>query len=330
MTAPARRGTTVVTGKAVRKIAERAAGEALSGRPVGSAGGSATVRGRRATVAVRVALPYPVPLSDTTRRVQEHVVDRTRALTGLEVGSSEVSVTRLVLPTAQRSAIAEDGTAAGVPAAQTPRSPRRWWSQRRAPMAVLTLAAAAVCAAITADVIRVHATHHRAAEWRMRLVEWLAGHAPGDAPVVLVGVVVALFGVWMTVLALTPGRRQQMPLTVTTRGWSAAVDRYALATLVRDTVGDVPGIEAATVRVRRRRVKVRAHLAFGDREAAREQVVAAARQALAGCGLSRTPRLKVTVTLEPTWQPSGLDRADIPPRTPATGEPGLVAAEGVR
>ncbi|MER7201909.1 hypothetical protein CG723_40730 [Streptomyces sp. CB01635] len=314
MTGPAQRGTTDIADKAVRRIAERAAEEALPVPASGTGRTSVAVHGRRAAVALRVALPYPAALSDTARRVQRHVAARTGELTGLDIRAARLTVTRLALSSARTPPVAQ---AEEMPDARRP--PRRWWSQRRVPMTVVILPVAAACAAVTADVIRVHATGQGAAAWRMSVVSWLAGHGPGDTSVVVAGAVVALLGVWLIVLALTPGRRQQMPLSVTSREWNAAVDRATVATFVRDAVGDVPGMGAVDVRARRRRVRVRARLAFGDRDQAREQATAIARQALAACGLGRTPRLKLTVTPEPTWQPpaSGTPASE----TPISGTP---------
>ncbi|WP_162637675.1 DUF6286 domain-containing protein, partial [Streptomyces qinglanensis] len=397
MTAAARRGTTTVADKVVRKIAERAAGEALPGPAAGRASGSASVHGRRASVALRLPLPYPAPLSDTARRVQRHVTDRTRELTGLGVAPARLTVTRLTVPsepvgsagpsgsvgrvepaarvgpvdatTPAAPAVQGTAAAAGVgsgavpvsaalgvsrarsapavpetasstaasstaapstaassttasstakpsaagPSAAGRRAPRRWWSARRAPAAVLILLAAVGCAAVTADVVRVHAAHRPAADWRTRAVEWLSAHGPGELPVVVGSAAVAVLGCWMVVLALTPGRRHQVTLAAATPARNVAVDRTTVAALLRDTVGDVDGVAAVRVRVGRRRATVRAALAFGDHEQARAQAAAAAHAALADCLLRRLPRLRVRLTPEPTWQPP--DSA--PPASPS-------------
>ncbi|WP_432107805.1 DUF6286 domain-containing Asp23/Gls24 family envelope stress response protein [Streptomyces sp. AA1529] len=351
MTAAARRGTTTVADKVVRKIAERAAGEALPGPAAGRASGSASVHGRRASVALRLPLPYPAPLSDTARRVQSHVTDRTRELTGLGVAPARLTVTRLTVPSEPAAPGVSDpaptsgsGTASGsaatagpattpgppadeVPTGEVPadelttggpsagevpacgpsaaarRAPRRWWSARRAPAAVLALSAAAGCAAVTADVVRVHVAHRPAAAWRTRTVEWLSVHGPDEMPVVVGSAVVAVLGLWMLVLALTPGRRHRFTLAAATPVGNVAVDRSTVAALLRDTVGDFEGVAAVRVRVGRHRATVRASLAFGDREQAREQAASAAHAVLADCLLRRTPRLRVRLTPEPTWQP---------------------------
>ncbi|MEV0989605.1 DUF6286 domain-containing Asp23/Gls24 family envelope stress response protein [Streptomyces sp. NPDC049949] len=314
MTAPAVRGSTTIADKAVRKIAERAAGEVLPAALAGTAKGSASVHGRRASIALDVALPYPAPLSETLRSVQQHVTDRTRQLTGLEVTSPHVSVTRLAGHKAGATESAPMAPAdAPVPAST--RSARRWWSARRAPMAVVVLVAATACAAVTADVIRVHATHHAAAAWRLRVVDWLAGHGPGDLAVTIAALAAAGAGAWLLAMAFTPGRRGQLTLTADDKRANIAVDRSTVATLVRDAVGDFEGVEAVRVRPGRRRLTVRASLAFGDRETALRRATDATDRVLADCLLRRTLRRTVTVTTEPTWQ-TPLRTAD-PARTKA-------------
>ncbi|MGW5399629.1 DUF6286 domain-containing Asp23/Gls24 family envelope stress response protein [Streptomyces sp. NPDC003952] len=302
MTVAAARGSTTIADKAVRKIAERAAGEALPAPLAGTAKGSATVRGRRASVNLDVALPYPAPLSATLRGVQQHVADRTRQLTGLEIASPRVTVTRLAGPSVCVTESLPVTQTAGRRVPGGARSARRWWSARRAPMAVLLLVATAVCAAVTADVVRVHTTHHVAAAWRLHVVDWLAGHEAGDLPVTVAALAVAAAGVWLLAMAFTPGRRGQLTLAGEQPHESAAVDRSTVAALVRDAVSAVDGVETVRVRAGRRRLTVRAGLAFGDRETALRRATDATDRVLNDCLLRRTPRRKVTVLPEPTWQ----------------------------
>ncbi|MCX4557591.1 DUF6286 domain-containing Asp23/Gls24 family envelope stress response protein [Streptomyces umbrinus] len=314
MTAAAQRGTTTVSERAVRRIAERATTEALPA-PGGTrtARAATSVRGRRAEVSLGVTLPYPAPLADTVREVQRHVVERTRELTGLEVSAARISVIALAAPTSAQPLVspAEDAV---------PKSaPRRWWSQRRVPVAVLTSVAALGCGALALDVVQVHTAHLPAAAWRTSAVHWLTGHGPGDPAVLVAGGLTALVGIWMVVLALTPGRRHQSTVRTSAYHVDAAVDRSAVQVLVRDAVGDVEGIGAVRVRVRRRRVTVRAGLAFGDRAGAHAAATAAARAAVTACHLRRAPRLRVVVAPEPVWQPPA-PTADASGATPGDGD----------
>ncbi|MBK3576460.1 Asp23/Gls24 family envelope stress response protein [Streptomyces sp. MBT65] len=130
MTTAAQRGTTTVSDKAVRKIAERAAVEALADRGAtavrGIAKGSAGVRGLGADVAVDVALPYPAPRAETVRRLQEHVGSRTRQLTGLDVTRPRVGVTALTPPPADSTATEQKETPAHTPTAATSGTRTPW------------------------------------------------------------------------------------------------------------------------------------------------------------------------------------------------------------
>ncbi|MFD0431596.1 hypothetical protein ACFQ60_43515 [Streptomyces zhihengii] len=135
MSAPAaQRGTTTVADRVVRRIALRAASEALPGR------GRAASAARRpftgaGPVSLRIAAPYPATLSDTARRVRAHVADRTGELTGLDVAPVRLSITRLAVPAALPAPAAASLPEApgGARGGHGGRAPRRWWSARRAP-----------------------------------------------------------------------------------------------------------------------------------------------------------------------------------------------------
>ncbi|MFJ9544456.1 DUF6286 domain-containing Asp23/Gls24 family envelope stress response protein [Streptomyces sp. NPDC101225] len=301
MTAAARRGTTTVSERAVRRIAERAATEALPGRDrVRTTGAATSVRGGTAEVSLGVTLPYPAPLADTVRDVQRHVARRTGRLTGLHVPVARIHVTSLAVPSA--SALPLPAQDAAPPSAGR-RTPRRRWSQRRVPVALLAWAAAVACGALALDLIRVHLARLPAGGWRTAAVHWLSGHGPGDPAVVAGGGLTALAGVWMVVLALTPGHPHQCTVHTRTPRLDATVDRSAVAGLVRDAVAGVEGITAVRVRVRGRRARVRARVAFGGRETAHAAVSAAAHDTLTACRLRRG--LRLSVVLDPG--PGGRD-----------------------
>ncbi|MFJ4715970.1 DUF6286 domain-containing protein [Streptomyces sp. NPDC088785] len=318
MTAAARRGTTVVSERAVRKIAERAAVEAapVGARPVrDGAKGSATVRGRRADVALEVSLPCQESLSDTVRQMQSHVSDRTRELTGLHVDAPRVGVTALLPP--------RPGWHAPAPAEPPPagRTPLRWWSSRRLPTGLLTLIGAVLCGALALDLVLVHLADRPAALWRTETVHWLTGHGSAD-PFVRAGAgVLAALGILMIFLAVTPGRRRLLTVSSADRRVRAAVDRASVALLVRDAVGDVPGIGPVRVRVGRRRATVRALLSFGDRKTARDGVREATRGVLDSCDLRRPPRPRIRVRPDVSWEPAP---AAPPAHTPAGPRKALV------
>ncbi|MFD7430102.1 DUF6286 domain-containing Asp23/Gls24 family envelope stress response protein [Streptomyces sp. NPDC059818] len=310
MTAPAQLGTTTVSDRAVRRIVERAAEEAVPGRTGPAARGSVAVRGPRADVRLTVDLGYPAPLADTVRRVQRHVTERTRYLAGIDVTRAAVTVDTLTVravpvPTvpAERTGGTEQRPARGPLRRLRPRRPSgRLRSSRRGPVAVLLPAAALGCGATALDVVRVH-LGHRPAAWRTAAVDWLSGHGPGDLSVVLGGAVAALLGLWLVALAVLPGRRGLLAVATPDAYPDTAIDRSALAALVRGAAGGVAGAGPVRVRVRRRSVTVRAALAFGAAEAVRDDVTAATRGVLADCLLRRPLRPRVRIRPEPTWRP---------------------------
>ncbi|NNN29676.1 Asp23/Gls24 family envelope stress response protein [Streptomyces sp. S3(2020)] len=303
-TAAGERGTTTVADKVVRKIAERAATEALPLQSARAGKATAVVRGRRADVSVSVALPYPTPLPAAVRGLQDHVGDRTRRLTGMDIRAVRVGVTALIprpaalAPAPGRSAAAESAVELA-----PSRTPLRWWSPRRLPMALLTLAAAVACGALAFDVVQVHLAHRPAASWRTDALHWLSRHDPGDPAVAFGATGLAALGLLLIVVAVTPGHRRLLTLTSSAPRLRAAMDRTAVAALVRHAVAGTQGISEVKVRVRRRSVTVRARLAFGDRAGAQHQVECAARRTLDSCGLRRGPRLRTRVRPEDAWYP---------------------------
>ncbi|WP_314409366.1 DUF6286 domain-containing protein [Streptomyces kroppenstedtii] len=323
MTTADRRGTTTVSEKAVRRIAERAATEAGPGTGAEpfvararATKGSADVHGRRADVRVDVTLPYPTPLPETVRRLQDHVTARTHQLTGLDVTRARVGVTALVpdlaavpVPYPDLHSYPDphqDPVLAPAAAKTRPlnsRTPLRWWSERRLPVLLLALSALMACGALAVDLLIVHAADRSAAVWRTDALHWLSQHGPGEATVTVSAVAVALLGLLMIVLALTPGHRGLLTLTAPTPNLRAALDRTAVAALVGDAVGQIQGIGPVKVRVRRRSVRVWAGLAFGHRALALDEARQTARRVLESCNLRRPPRLRVRVRPGTAWDP---------------------------
>ncbi|MFI0831729.1 DUF6286 domain-containing Asp23/Gls24 family envelope stress response protein [Streptomyces sp. NPDC021140] len=329
-TAPAERGRTVVADRAVRRIAERAAAETdLGGRRVRVTHGTATVRGDRAEVSVDVRLPYPTVLGESGERVRGRTADRVAELSGLTVRAATVRVQSLSADRAAPlpSPAHEDGPPGG-------RAPRPW-SARRTPAALVALAASGACALLLYDVLSVHLADRRPAGPRTDAVDWLATHGPGDTGVVAGGAVAAVLGAWLLCLALTPGRRGVLPMAPVPgrQGQRAVLDRTAAAELVRDAASAVPGVAHVRVRCGRRRVRLRARLAFGDRPTARTALRTTTDATLTTLGLPR--RLEPRITLRPTphWRPPG-PTAPNPPETTggpagATG-PGWAGVEAAR
>jgi uncharacterized alkaline shock family protein YloU len=95
--APGERGATRIADRVVAKIAAQAAREALGPLPPEAAPPHATVVVHHETVRVRVHLElgYPCDIGDRCTRVRRQVVQRVRALVGMEVPEVAVQVERL-------------------------------------------------------------------------------------------------------------------------------------------------------------------------------------------------------------------------------------------
>ncbi|MFF3215885.1 DUF6286 domain-containing Asp23/Gls24 family envelope stress response protein [Streptomyces sp. NPDC002886] len=286
------RGTTTVADRVVRKIAEQAAREsttALSGRVTK---GSASVRGQSANVGLNIVLAYRGSAGDATQAVQDHVAARTSHLTGFRLASPRISVRDLAATARGVPAVAED-----VPTAFTPgRSCRRGWSERRLPVAVLAALALGGCAALLQDVAAVHLQARRPAQWRVHVAGWLAHHGPATTPV-WAAVVLAVGGLWLVALALTPGRRGDLTMSTPDADVRAVISRHSASRLLRAALAQTPGITEPRVRVRRRRLTVRAHFDHEDKARARHTVSEAVAAVVRETGLA-TP-LRTRIRLHP-------------------------------
>lgn len=309
MTVPAAgRGTTTVAPRAVRRIAERAAAEAL---PDGGSviRGSAAVRGASARIAVGVRLPYPVRADEAAQRIRERAETRTAALTGLSVPRAEVRVDALSVAAPPSVPEAEPG-----PPGDKDGSGPRIRAQRRVPAAVLAVVGAAACGLLLVDVVAVR-FGGAPAGWRTTVVDWAAAHGPADTAVRLAGVGAALVGAWLLGCALLPGLRRRLRMAAPAPEVRAALDRTAAARILRERALGVPGVVRARVSVRRRRARVRAGVGYGRPEEVRAEAVRVLGASLLELGLRRTPALRVRVRREPGWrtpEPEVPEAAEVP------------------
>ncbi|MFE2118500.1 DUF6286 domain-containing protein [Streptomyces microflavus] len=284
-----------MSARAVARIAQQAATE--TGDAVGEARGRATVQGHRAEVSVRITLPWPGNLSRQARTVQQHVATRTSELTGLTVRVPRLGITRL-----QHD---ETSTATFSTRPTTPQgaAPRRWWSPRPIPVVVLALLGTIAAGLLTADVIAVHLFDRAPATWRTEIVNRLAVTHPSTGWATVVAGAAVVVGLWLLVLAATPGLRGRLVVAGFTSGRTIALDRSTVASLVRNRVLDVAGIDTVRVSVGRRHVRVRAALAFGDPSLAREQARIAANEAIDACELNRPLRCRLRLRTTASWEP---------------------------
>lgn len=171
---------------------------------------------------------------------------------------------------------------------------RRFWSGRRIPAAVVAAVLLGAAALLLYDVVAVRADHP-AMYWRRWLVGRL-GSEPLDNTWVLVGSgVAAAVGVWLIVLALTPGLRQVLPMWRGPTRVRAGLDREAAALTLRDRALEVPGVQSVRVRARRGKVRVRAVSHFRELDDVRADLDTALASGIGDLGLAKPPGLSVHV-----------------------------------
>jgi hypothetical protein len=179
------------------------------------------------------------------------------------------------------------------------RPTHRFWSGRRIPAALAALLSAAAVGFLLYDVVAVRAGRN-AMRWRRRLAEELATR-PLDDVWMIVGAAVAMaLGLWLFLLAVTPGLRRLLPMQRPTgipgtEDVRAGLDRRAAALVLRDRAVQVPGVQSAQVDVGRRKVKAHARAHFRDLEEVRADLEADLGEAVTSLGLARQPTLAVRV-----------------------------------
>ncbi|MFF8815607.1 DUF6286 domain-containing protein [Streptomyces pactum] len=171
---------------------------------------------------------------------------------------------------------------------------RRFWSQRRIPALIVALVLLGAFGLLLYDVAAVRADRP-GMYWRRRLADELATRQLDDGWVIGTAAVAAVLGLWLLVLALTPGLRRLLPMRRDSPEVRAGLDRSAAALVLRDRAMEVPGVGSARVAVGRRRVKARARSHFRDLDEVRTDLDAALRDGIRQLGLARPPRLAVRV-----------------------------------
>ncbi|GAA3503540.1 DUF6286 domain-containing protein [Streptomyces prasinosporus] len=188
-------------------------------------------------------------------------------------------------PPAREDARAEEGGAG---------RHRRFWSARRVPAGLLAFLTLLIAGAFLYDVAAVRAGRP-ATGWRRELTRNLA-ERPLDDTWVLVGAgVAAALGLWLLLLALTPGLRFLLPMGRTRPGVRAALHRAAAATVLRDRAMEVAGVQSVRVRMRRTRADVRAVSHFRGLDEVRADLDTVLGDAVRGLGVARPPALSVHV-----------------------------------
>lgn len=170
----------------------------------------------------------------------------------------------------------------------------RFWSARRVPAAITALVLFLTAGLFLYDIASVRADRP-AMHWRRELARQL-DERPLDDIWVLVGAgVAAALGLWLLVLAATPGLRSLLPMRRTHSDVRAGLHRDLAALVLRDRAMEISGVQSARVRVRRAKADVRAVAHFRDLDDVRADLAATLADAIRGLGLSRPPALSVRV-----------------------------------
>jgi hypothetical protein len=178
------------------------------------------------------------------------------------------------------------------------RTSHRPWSQRRIPAALTALVILAASGAALYDVIAVRAGRPAAA-WRRNLADELASRPVDDVWMLTGAAVAAALGLWLIILALTPGLRHALPVrspdSCLSSRLRATLDRDGAAAVLRDAAMRVPGVSRARVRVRRHRIKARADVRFRDPHQVHDDLTTALREERDQLALTPPPHLTVRV-----------------------------------
>ncbi|MFF5774563.1 DUF6286 domain-containing protein [Streptomyces californicus] len=174
----------------------------------------------------------------------------------------------------------------------------RFWSARRVPAALLALVLLGAAGLLLYDIAAVRADHP-AMRWRRSLADGLAERHLDDVAVLVGAGIAAAIGLWLLLLALTPGLRALLPMRRDRAGVRAGLDRTAAALVLRDRAVEVPGVQSVRVGVGRRKAKVRALSHFRELDDVREDLNSVLERAVRELGLARAPALSVHVHRPP-------------------------------
>lgn len=219
-----------------------------------------------------------------------------------EPQNPEHSTQRLptVEPVEHGNVLALDQSASGASYEPVPAKERgeggagRFWSARRIPAGIVALIVLGGSGLLLYDVAAVRADHP-AMQWRRSLADELARRRLDDVWILTGASIAAAIGLWLLTLALTPGLRDLLTMRRGRPGVRAALDRTAAAMVLRDRAVEVSGVQSVRVRMRRRKVRVRAMSHFRELDDVRADLDTALSTGIGELGLARPPSLSVHV-----------------------------------
>ncbi|MFG2496069.1 DUF6286 domain-containing protein [Streptomyces caniferus] len=168
----------------------------------------------------------------------------------------------------------------------------RFWSARRVPAGVVALLLLAAAGLLLYDVVAVRADHPAMA-WRRRLARELATLHLDNPWVLAAAALAVVLGIWLIVLAVTPGLRRVLPMRRTAPDLRAGLDREAAALVLRDRAMEVAGVQSVRMKVGRRKAKAHAVSHFRELDEVRADLDVALGEGLRQLGLMH--RLGLTV-----------------------------------
>ncbi|WAT94488.1 DUF6286 domain-containing protein [Streptomyces libani subsp. libani] len=171
---------------------------------------------------------------------------------------------------------------------------RRFWSARRAPAALVALMLLAATGLLLYDVAAVRADRPAMA-WRRRLARELATRHLDNPWVLGAAAVVLVLGIWLFVLAVTPGLRQVLPMRPAAPDLRAGLDRAAAALVLRDRAMEVAGVQSVRMAVSRRKAKAHCVSHFRELDEVRADLDTSLGEGLRQLGLAHELRLTVDI-----------------------------------
>jgi hypothetical protein len=170
----------------------------------------------------------------------------------------------------------------------------RFWSRRKIPATLVGLIVLGGTGLLLYDVAAVRAGHP-AMQWRRSAAEDLASRHLDDVWVLAGSALAAALGLWLLLLALTPGLRALLPMRRDHPGVRAGLDRTAAALVLRDRAMEVAGVQAVRVKMSRHKATVRAVSHFRELDDVRADLDTVLGTAISELGLARPPGLSVHV-----------------------------------
>ncbi|WP_405695835.1 MULTISPECIES: DUF6286 domain-containing protein [unclassified Streptomyces] len=170
----------------------------------------------------------------------------------------------------------------------------RFRSGRRIPAALVALVVLGGAGLLLYDIAAVRAGHP-AMRWRRSVADDLASRHLDDVWVLAGSALAAALGLWLLLLALTPGLRALLPMNRRHAGVRAGLDRTAAALVLRDRAVEVAGVQSVRVKMSRRRATVRAVSHFRELDDVRADLDTVLGTAVGELDLAKPPGLSVHV-----------------------------------